>query len=505
MKPPRIRQLRAVLPILLAGALAALLAATIYWTAFDPRWIVFLGGVLLAAILATASRASHAEWRVARRTRQLERERAKLALEVERSRRSGDAFVGIEMRLRALGDAVTSPVVLLDREQRCIFHNRAVEEKTQLPGDRIHGSLLRDVVGAAAYEAMRPYVAKALSGGAASFRFDWGDPQAPEAWYVRQISFPSGPSPVGVCLVLSAAPKNAARASGSPVEREEPLPGARGEALYLRAIAGDQGHWNDPRARLVQALEQDQFLLLGQEIVPLKPALAEQSCCEVLLRLREEEENLLPPGSFLPIAERSGMMEDIDRWVVRHLISRCLARSVGESGWHPPLYCVNVSAAALGSPGFARFVQKQLVDRSFDGRRLCFEIAEPDLVRQRADAERFIGLLKPSGCRFTVDAFGSTGTPFSAFKGLPVDFIKIDGIIVQNILRNPPELAKARAIGIVCQKLGILTIAEMVEDRATLEKLREIGIDYVQGFGVARPAPMQFNADMRQRVAAAGG
>jgi len=195
------------------------------------------------------------------------------------------------------------------------------------------------------------------------------------------------------------------------------------------------------------------------------------------------------------------MMEDIDRWVVRHLISRCLGRQAGESGWRPPLYCVNVSATALASAGFARFVQKQLIDRSFDARRLCFEIAEPDLVRQRADAERFIALLKPAGCRFTVDAFGSTGTPFSAFKGLPVDFIKVDGIIVQNILRNPAELAKARAIGIVCKKLGILTIAEMVEDRETREKLREIGIDYVQGFGVARPAPMPLNVDPRQPAA----
>jgi EAL domain-containing protein (putative c-di-GMP-specific phosphodiesterase class I) len=104
--------------------------------------------------------------------------------------------------------------------------------------------------------------------------------------------------------------------------------------------------------------------------------------------------------------------------------------------------------------------------------------------------QRFINALKPMGCRFTADAFGSVKTSFTHLKGLALDFIKIDGVIIQNLLRDPAALAKARAICTVCGKVGLATIAEFVESDETLAKLREIGIDYAQGFGIARPEPL---------------
>jgi len=209
-----------------------------------------------------------------------------------------------------------------------------------------------------------------------------------------------------------------------------------------------------------------------------------------LLRLKEEENNLLPPGSFFPVAERYGMMEELDRWVVRELITRCYGGEGGPEHAKPALYCVNLSEAAVRSHSFARFVQKQLLDRHFDGHRLCFEIAEHDIAPWRADAARLISMLKPFGCRFTVDAFGSVKGSFAPLQGLAFDFVKIDGVVVQNILRQPAELAKVRAIVTVCHAAGMRTIAEFVEDPETLAALRAAGVDYAQGFGVARPAPL---------------
>jgi EAL domain-containing protein (putative c-di-GMP-specific phosphodiesterase class I) len=151
------------------------------------------------------------------------------------------------------------------------------------------------------------------------------------------------------------------------------------------------------------------------------------------------------------------------------------------------LFCVNLSEAAVCSLDFTRFVSYELRQHDFNARSLCFEIGEPEIIGQHAHVQRFINALKPLGCRFTVDAFGSVKVSFSHLKGLDVDFLKIDGVIIQNILRDPAALAKTRAINTVCGKVRLRTIAEFVETDQTLDKLREVGVDYVQGFGVARP------------------
>jgi EAL domain-containing protein (putative c-di-GMP-specific phosphodiesterase class I) len=264
--------------------------------------------------------------------------------------------------------------------------------------------------------------------------------------------------------------------------------GESGETLYLRSIADELLGWDDPREKLEHALRENQFLLFAQKILPLKTGLQDALCYEVLLRLREEEDNLLPPGGFIPLAERYGMMEALDRWVVSHLIERCM--EAVRAGRPVPLYCINLSEDTVRSAEFAGFVRNQLQKSGLNGRALCFEIGEPELMNRHANVQRLINTLKPLGCRFTVDAFGSVKVSFTHLKGLAIDFVKIDGVIIQNVLRDPSELAKTRAICTVCSKVGLHTIAEFVESKATLDKLREIGVDYVQGFGVSRPAPI---------------
>ena len=263
------------------------------------------------------------------------------------------------------------------------------------------------------------------------------------------------------------------------------------EALYLRSITDElMGQEEDPREKLTRALAEDEFLLYAQKILPLKSGGPDPLFFEILLRLREEEDNLVPPGGFLPIAERYGMMPDLDRWVVRTLASWSSTRSRAEPGWRMPLYCVNLSESVLGNAEFARFVRSELQSWNFPGQQLTFEIAEQDAINHHSDVARLMSALKPAGCRFTIDGFGSTKVSFSYLKGLQLDFIKIDGSIILNILRDSAELAKTRAINTVCRKLGVRTIAATVETKESLTQLREIGVDYVQGFGIARPGPI---------------
>lgn len=271
-----------------------------------------------------------------------------------------------------------------------------------------------------------------------------------------------------------------------------PPPGAptditNGDAVYLRAITENILGWSNPEKRLKKALADDDFLLFSQRILALKPPLEDRACMEILLRLREEEDNMLPPGGFFPVAEALEMLEDIDRWVVQHTMAWCAGATDDAKA---PMCCINLSTDALLNPDFSVFVLAQIKKYRIPGFRLCFEITEPDAIAHAEAVRKFIRALKPRGCRFTLDNFGSVKVSFAHIRDLPIDYLKIDGSIIQNIISSAGDLARARAISLTCQRLNIRSIAQSVESTALLVKLQEIGFDYAQGFGIAHPGPI---------------
>lgn len=388
----RLRWARIVLNVVLTGLLAALLTAVIVWTQFDVLWIAFLGGVLFAALAMLATQASKAHWLATRRTQQLERIRAQLRQEASRGRLAADAARIAESRLRVLANALPTLILFVDRDERCRYHNSAVEHTTGLHAERISGQTLREVMGVA-YPSVAPHVADALRGRPASYEFAWTGAALPETYSARLVPYPPGDaSPQGFFLLLAGAGSrpperpvsSARRADEGASVGDVALAAEGGETLYLRSIAGELMGWDEPRVKLEYALKENQFLLFTQRMRPLKVRLPDPLCHEVLLRLREEEDNLLPPGGFIPVAERYGMMEELDRWVVRNLIAWCAAQRRGSSAWRPPLYCVNVSEATVCSQDFVRFVNAELRRHEFDARALCFEIGEPEILGQHA-------------------------------------------------------------------------------------------------------------------------
>jgi len=226
-----------------------------------------------------------------------------------------------------------------------------------------------------------------------------------------------------------------------------------GQELYLRLMNEQLVGWGDPAAMLDLALKEDNhFLLYAQKILAVKASAPESQCHEILLRLKQEEDKANPSAPL-------------------------------------PMMCVNLSTDSIKDRSFAKFVREELHKTGYPPRALCFELGEPDVIALHKETQDFITAIKP-GCRVTLDAFGSVKVSFAHLTGLAIDFLKIDGVITQNILREPSELAKARAISLAAQKIGVRTIAEFVETREMFEKLREIGVDYVQGFGIARPEPI---------------
>jgi EAL domain-containing protein (putative c-di-GMP-specific phosphodiesterase class I) len=454
------RNLRVLIGAGLALLLGAMLFVTIYFTLFDLQWIAFLAGILFAAVAALASQASKAQWLVMRRNRQLQRVKDLLAQESVKLKYSVQALKHADERFQYINDALPVLIVFVDGEERCRYHNLAFAQWCKHASGQINGQLLRDVVAGEAYRKLQSCIADVLAGKEIRYETELGQPDggmAPST--VMLLPFPPGAErPEGFYALI---------AHGG---------GAAAPAL-------------DSRGELMRALKDDEFILFAQTIRSLATTPSQQ-LVEVLLRMQEEEQHMLPPGGFFPVAERYNLMPEIDRWVVRNLIKWAGEKQRNDSAWRMPLYCMNLAGASLQDPEFALYVRRELQNRKFSGENLCFEVGEPDVVNHHAAVRAFIAAMRPLGCRFALDNFGSTQLSFAPLKGLKLDFLKIDGVIIQNILTRSEDMARVREIVAASHQIGMRTVAEFVESDATIEKLREIGVDYAQGFGISMPGPI---------------
>lgn len=253
-------------------------------------------------------------------------------------------------------------------------------------------------------------------------------------------------------------------------------------------------------SRINQALDQDHFHLAFQPIALVTESGDQREHYELLLRMEDEAGRIVPPSAFLAAAERYSLSAKLDRWVIGTAF-RWLTR-------HPRhleclyLCSINLSGLSLGDKEFLKFIVQELDATKIPPEKVCFEITETAAIANLENATRFIKALKEKGCRFALDDFGSGLSSFAYLKNLPVDFLKIDGVFVRDIVDDPIAFAMVRSINEIGRVMGKRTIAEFVENDAILEKLREIGVDYAQGYGICRPQPL---AEMRSlRVAGTG-
>lgn len=259
-----------------------------------------------------------------------------------------------------------------------------------------------------------------------------------------------------------------------------------GEDQFLEQMNRELAGWADPVARLRQALDQDELQLFCQPILSLRPP-SSFVMAEVLVRLREEEALLLPPGDFLPVFEHYKMMVELDRWVVSHVL-RWLSSS-------PPggfrRFTINVSGQTLEDPDFPKFVASELLAMQVPPQALGFEVDENDTLARLEAAAGFSRAVKRSGCKVLIDGFGQRSVSFISLKTLRPDFVKVDGSIVRNLLRSEVAPQKMKAVVRVGEAIGVEVIAECVEETDILAQLRAMRVGYAQGFGIARPAPIQ--------------
>ncbi|MCH7695594.1 MAG: EAL domain-containing protein [Proteobacteria bacterium] len=242
-------------------------------------------------------------------------------------------------------------------------------------------------------------------------------------------------------------------------------------------------------AQINRSLEEDRFCLYMQPIVPVIPHNDHGQHFEILLRMRDEKDNIIPPGAFLAAAERYNLSTRIDRWVIDNAFSWLTDNPVYLENLSQ--CAINLSALSLGDEKFLKYLIQQFNRTNIPPEKICFEITETAAIANLSTAMVFIKALKALGCKFALDDFGSGLSSFAYLKTLPVDYLKIDGMFVKDIETDPIDLAMVKSINEIGHVMGMQTIAEFVENEAILKKLREIGVDYAQGFGIAKPQPIE--------------
>lgn len=243
-------------------------------------------------------------------------------------------------------------------------------------------------------------------------------------------------------------------------------------------------HWV---RRLEQALDRNQFALYWQRYTSLHDSDGRVHG-EILLRLIEDGGRIVPPGAFLPAAERFHIASRIDRWVVNKVTDWMRENRDGLA--HVATVSINLSGLSVGDPDFQQYVTALLHDNEFDHQKICFEITETAAITNLSGASSFILDLHRFGVRFALDDFGSGAASFGYLRGLPVDYVKIDGQFTRDLENDGVNQATIRCIVDIARMTGKLTVAEFVETEQTERLLREIGVDYSQGYLRHRPAPL---------------
>jgi len=322
-------------------------------------------------------------------------------------------------------------------------------------------------------------IAEALRKAIVDFRFAWKNRSFTIGVSIGLVNLAEGPHTLATVLSAADAACYLAKDKGRnrvqvyrPEDSEVAL--RRGEMEWVN--------------RLHRALAEDRLCLYAQPMHAMHVTGTEVLHQELLVRLIDESNELIQPITFIPAAERYHLMPSIDRWVIRTAF-RLLAdrRAAGDASALSGTYAINLSGASIGDDQFLDYVRESFSRFRIPHRAICFEITETTAVTSLSKAAEFIGAMREPGCRFALDDFGVGVSSFTYLKQLPVDYIKIDGSFVRNMLHDPVDAAMVEAIHRIGRVMGKQTIAESVETAATLEALRSVGVDFAQGNAIAPP------------------
>lgn len=322
-------------------------------------------------------------------------------------------------------------------------------------------------------------VAEAIRGSIEGYRFEW------------QESFTTVRCSIGVVLVTSENADVARLMSSADVACYSAKDMGRNQVHFYRDSDASMRHeemkWV---SRITSAVEEDRLELFFQPIIGIGKQNGEhRGHYELLLRMRDEDGELVGPNQFIPAAERYNLMSTLDRWVIHEALSKFADRSEdGRDGRAKYTLAINLSGTSLSEDRFLDFVIDELEKQKLPQGAICFEITETAAISNLGRVVHFMQALKKLGCKFSLDDFGSGLSSFTYLKNLPVDYLKIDGHFISNVAEDSVDESMVKAIREVGSAMGIETIAERVESKKVLDKLGSLGVEFAQGYYIARPA-----------------
>jgi EAL domain-containing protein (putative c-di-GMP-specific phosphodiesterase class I) len=399
-----------------------------------------------------------------------ERERRNRKLADQQVTQSRDFF-------QATLDSLVAHIAVLDAEGEIIMTNRAW---AQFAID--NGALAR--AGAQNYLAVSDAAAgeqtaveasaglrAIISGRLAEFSLEYPcHSPTLERWYLMHATRYTGPGEARVVVVHVDVTPRVVSQRALLSERKARKEGVQHDVEELARVK-----------RVEDALAQERLLLYAQPIVDLQTLEVVQR--ELLLRVREPDGSIVGPGTFLPVAEQCGLIGDIDRWVIQ--------RGAELAATGCPVQ-VNVSARSISDRTVLDHIESCIEQTGADPKLLVFEITETALVRDEAAARAFAERLHVLGCKLALDDFGTGYGAFTFLKQLPIDYLKIDVEFVSDLASNTASRHVVQAVVALARAFSLQTVGEGVEDAETLTLLRELGVDYAQGYHIARPAPLDF-------------
>ena len=323
-------------------------------------------------------------------------------------------------------------------------------------------------------------VAEAIRCAIEDYRFNWQDAYA----NVR--------CSIGMYMVTHGSPDAASVMSSADVACYSAKDMGRNQIhLYEDSDASVRHEEMKWVSRITSAVDEKRFELYFQPIIGIRKS-NEQSRghYELLLRMRDEHGNIVNPDQFIPAAERYNLMSTLDRWVIHEALTQLADKNPVAKQAHFTL-AINLSGTSLSEDRFLDYVIDELQKQKLPDGAICFEITETAAISNLSRVIHFMQTLKKLGCKFSLDDFGSGLSSFTYLKNLPVDYLKIDGQFIRHVAEDSVDESMVRAINQVGKAMGISTIAERVESKEVLDKLSTLGVEFAQGYYIARPASVK--------------
>ncbi len=467
---------------------SAALVFTIYFTDLGLQWTTFLTGLLVAAILAEASRMSHSEWRLTRRTAQLAAMKDKLDQAMRKNTQYESGQEISQSRLRLMDESLDTIIAFIDIDGRCRYHNKSFREWLNLDTKNIDDRHIRQILGNKVHSELATLIRQSLDGQPASYvrtlTMTSGAVYKLEVEHLPQ--FDDAGKVTGFYLLATDVTQPDDVSASASANRPAPQY-LNDNNMFVDSMSRQITGREDAGREIFAAIEHSDFNLFCQLITPLAIDSMESEHYEILIRLREDPENMMPPGAFFPIAEQHGLMPFLDRWVVQHVLQRAAIQYQQGRLKSNTIFFINVARATIHDAEFPKSLALMLEESGISAGNLCFEVCDSEETLQNSAVAQFVGKVKALGCLVALSNFGRDNVSFKLIRDFNIEFIKIDGSLILAMSRDEVSQAKVVAINKVARSVGVRTVAEMVESEDAIIQLRDIGIDFAQGFGISHP------------------